>query len=103
MVRKFGLRSKSISGFLKVRELPFSEFVKEFPQFTLNECIDGYAIFGGFPAIWNLVDKKLSLEENIIRQVCNPHNMLYHFGQWTVESQLRETNVYNTILFPMSF
>jgi len=98
MVRRFGLRAKSISGFLKVRELPFSEFVKEFPQFTLNECIDGYAVFGGFPAIWNLVDKKLSLEENIIRQVCNPNNMLHHIGQWTVESQLRETNVYNTIL-----
>ena len=62
------------------------------------ECIEGYAIFGGFPAIWKLVDKNLSLEENIIQNVCNPCGRLYHFGVWTVESQLRETSVYNTIL-----
>lgn len=98
MIKRFGLRTKNISGFLKVKELSFAEFVQEFPQFTLNECIDGYAIFGGFPSIWNLIDKKLSLEENIIRQVCNPNNMLHHIGMWTVESQLRETSVYNTIL-----
>ncbi len=98
MIRKFGLRAKNITGFLKVKEFPFSEFVKEFKQFTLTECIEGYSIFGGFPEIWNLIDKKMSLEENIIRNVCNPFSHLYHYGVWTVESQLRETSVYNTIL-----
>lgn len=98
MVRRFGIRAKNITGFLKVRELSFAEFANEFPQFTLNECIDAYAVFGGFPSIWNLIDKKLSFEENIIKQVCNPNNMLHHIGFWTVESQLRETSVYNTIL-----
>ena len=98
MVRRFGIRAKNISGFLKIREFSFADFVEEFPQFTLNECIDAYAIFGGFPSIWKLIDKKLSLEENIIKQVCNPANMLHHIGFWTVESQLRETSVYNTIL-----
>lgn len=98
MIRKFGLRAKNISGFLKVKELPFSDFVKEFKQFTITECIEGYAIFGGFPEIWNLIDKKMSLEENIIQNVCNPYTRLHHYGVWTVESQLRETSVYNTIL-----
>lgn len=98
MIRKFGLRAKNISGFLKVKELPFSDFVKEFKQFTMTECIEGYAIFGGFPEIWNLIDKKMSLEENIIQNVCNPYSRLHHYGVWTVESQLRETSVYNTIL-----
>ena len=65
MVRRFGIRAKNISGFLKIREFSFADFVEEFPQFTLNECIDAYAIFGGFPSIWKLIDKKLSLEENI--------------------------------------
>ena len=98
MIKRFGLRAKNITGFLKVKELPFAEFVREFKQFTLIECIEGYAIFGGFPSIWNLIDKKMSLEENIIRNVCNPSSRLHHFGVWTVESQLRETSVYNTIL-----
>lgn len=98
MVKKFGLRAKNISGFLKVKELPFAEFVREFKQFTLQECVEGYAVFGGFPAIWNLIDKKLSLEENIIRNVCNPAGRLHGYGVQTVESQLRETSVYNTIL-----
>lgn len=98
MIKRFGLRAKNINGFLKVRELPFAEFAREFRQFTLTECIEGYAVFGGFPEIWNLIDKKMSLEENIIRNVCNPSSRLHHFGSWTVESQLRETSVYNTIL-----
>ena len=98
MIKRFGLRAKNITGFLKVKELPFAEFVREFKQFTLTECIEGYAIFGGSPSIWNLIDKKMSLEENIIRNVCNPSSRLHHFGVWTVESQLRETSVYNTIL-----
>lgn len=98
MIKRFGLRAKNITGFLKVKELPFAEFVREFKHFTLNECIEGYAIFGGFPAIWNLIDKKMSLEENIIHNVCNPASRLHDFGVWTVESQLRETSVYNTIL-----
>lgn len=98
MVKKFGLRAKNISGFLKVKELSFAEFVREFKQFTLQECVEGYAVFGGFPAIWNLIDKKLSLEENIIRNVCNPAGRLHGYGVQTVESQLRETSVYNTIL-----
>lgn len=102
MIRKFGLRAKNISGFLKVKELPFSEFVKEFKQFTLTECMEGYAVFGGFPEIWNLVDKKMSLEENMIQNVCNPSSCLYHYGVWTVESQLRETSVYNTILMALA-
>ena len=98
MIKRFGLRAKNINGFLKVRELPFADFVREFRQFTLTECIEGYAVFGGFPEIWNLIDKKMSLEENIIRNVCNPSSRLHHYGVWTVESQLRETSVYNTIL-----
>ena len=98
MIKRFGLRAKYISGFLKVKELPFAEFIREFPQFTLEECVEGYAVFGGFPAVWELVDKSLSLEENMIQRVCNPNTMLHHYGVLTVESQLRETSVYNTIL-----
>lgn len=98
MIKRFGLRAKNITGFLKVRELTFADFMREFKQFTLTECIEGYAIFGGFPEIWQLIDKKMSLEENIVRNVCNPISRLHHFGVWTVESQLRETSVYNTIL-----
>lgn len=98
MIKKFGLRAKSITGFLKVKELSFGDFVREFPQFTLEECIEGYAIFGGIPAIWQLINKKLSLKENLVQGVCNPNTLLHNYGVWTVERSLRETSVYNTIL-----
>ena len=102
MIKRFGLRAQNINGFLKVRELPFVEFVKEFRHFSLMECMEGYAVFGGYPEIWSLIDKKLSLEENIIQNVCNPSSRLYHYGVWTVAGQLRETSVYNTILMALA-
>lgn len=102
MIRKFGMRAKNITGFLKVKDLSFADFVKEFPQFTLNECLVAYSIFGGIPAIWNLVDKKLSLKENIIQNVCNPNSLLFHYGEWIIDRSLRETSVYNTILAAMA-
>lgn len=98
MIKKFGVNAKDITGFLKVKELSFHDFVNEFPQFTMEECINGYAIFGGIPAIWQQIDKTLSLKENIIQTVCNKNSLLYHFGMLTLERSLRETGVYNTIL-----
>ena len=102
MIKRFGLWEKNINGFLKVRELPFVEFVKEFRQLSLIECMEGYAVFGGYPEIWNMIDSNLSLEENIIRYVCDPSSRLYHYGVWTVTAQLRETSVYNTILLTLA-
>ncbi|MDD6202254.1 MAG: ATP-binding protein [Lachnospiraceae bacterium] len=98
MVRKFGLRAKSISGFFKVKELSFKEFIKYFKNFSFAECIEGYAIFGGIPALWEMLDQELSLEENIIKRVLDKNSRLYDYGEKTVEWQLREMNVYNTIL-----
>lgn len=102
MIKKFGLRAKNITGFLKVKELSFGDFVREFPQFTLNECLIGYSVFGGIPAIWKLLDKKLSLKENIIQNICNQNSLLFHYGEWIIERSLRETSVYNTILSAMA-
>lgn len=102
MIKKFGTNARHITGFLKVKDLTFGDFVRDFPQFTLDECIEGYSIFGGVPAIWELLNKKLSLKENIIQIVCNPNKRLYHYGTWVIERSLRETNVYNTILCSMA-
>lgn len=98
MIKTFGMNAKQITGFLKIKEFSFTDFVKEFPQFTMEECINAYAVFGGIPAIWQLLDKKLSLKENMIHTVLNPSSLLYHYGMLTVARGLRETSVYNTIL-----
>jgi len=102
LIRKMGIRAKSITGFFKVKELNFKEFVNYFSEFSFEECIQGYSIFGGVPALWQLLNPKYSLKENLIHYVLNPNHKLYSFGTELVERPLRETNVYNTILCALS-
>ncbi len=98
MIKKIGIKAKNITGFFKVKELGFSDFTKYFDSFSFEECITGYSIFGGIPEIWELVDKNISLEENIVNGILNKNNYLYHYGEEIVSRELRETSIYNTIL-----
>ncbi len=98
MIKRIGIKAKNISGFLKLKELYFSEFIKYFKKFSFEECIIGYAIMGGNPFIWNMMDTSMSLEANIKKHILNTNEHLYHYGEYIVSRELRETSIYNTIL-----
>lgn len=98
MIKKLGMKAKNISGFFKLKELNFSEFIKYFKNFTFEECVIGYAILGGIPHIWEMMDQTISLEENIKNNILNTNHYLYHYGEYIVSRELRETSIYNTIL-----
>lgn len=98
MIKKLGMKAKNITGFLKVKELGFSEFIKYFNRFSFEDCVTGYAILGGIPAIWELMDADVSLEDNIINKILNRNHYLYYYGEEIVSRDLRETSIYNTIL-----
>jgi len=102
LIKKMGMRAKSITGFFKVKELAFREFIKYFHNFSFEECIQGYSVFGGIPAIWELLNPEWTLKENMIHYVLNPKSRLFSYGTEIVEKPLRETGVYNTILCALS-
>ena len=98
MIHKIGLRAKQISGFLKLKELSFLNFIQYFRHFTFEECIEGYAILGGVPFLWEQIDSGKNLQDNIEDVLLSSGSALYEYGERTVARELRETAVYNTIL-----
>lgn len=98
MVTRIGEAAYALSGFLKIKELPFEEMRRFFSKFSAEECVEAYAILGGFPGLWTQFDDALSIKENICRLILNPHTYLQEEGLRTVAEELRETAVYHTIL-----
>lgn len=98
MITKIGEAAYELSGLLKIRELSFEDMVRRFPSFRIEECVEAYAILGGIPGLWNQFDDKLTIQQNICRNILNPDKFLFEEGERMVAEQLRETSVYNTIL-----
>lgn len=98
MVEAIGESAYELSGLMKIRELPFRELVAYFPGFTMEQCIETYAVLGGFPGLWQMFDDRISVRENICRTLLNPGSILYNEPQRLLEDSLRETSVYGTIL-----
>ena len=98
MITRIGDAAYELSGFLKIREMPFEDIVQKFPNFRIEECVEAYAILGGFPALWNQFDDRLTIQQNICRNILDPNSFLFEEGERMLTDQLRETGVYNTIM-----
>lgn len=98
MINKIGDAAFELSSFLKVKELPFEQMMEFFPDFNVEQCIETYAVLGGVPALWEHFNDRISVKENICKNILDTHSLLRFEGQRVVEEELRETGVYNTIL-----
>lgn len=97
-VPRVGSMALNISGFYKINELGFMDCVNYFKDYSTRQCMEIYSITGGMPAYWNAMDPKAGVEENIIRCILSPSGMLYYEGERIVSAELRELNVYSTLL-----
>lgn len=98
MITRIGDAAYELSGFLKIREMTFEDIVQRFPNFRIEECVEAYAILGGFPALWNQFDDRLTIQQNICRHILDPNCFLFEEGERMLTDQLREPGVYNTIM-----
>lgn len=98
MITRIGDAAYELSGFLKIREMAFEDIVQKFPNFRIEECVEAYAILGGFPALWNQFDDRLTIQQNICRHILDPNCFLFEEGERMLTDQLREPGVYNTIM-----
>lgn len=98
MITRIGDAAYELSGFLKIRELSFEDIVQKFPNFRTEECVEAYAILGGFPGLWNQFDDRLTIQQNICRNILDVNCLLFEEGERMLTDQLREPGVYNTIM-----
>lgn len=98
MVSRIGEAALALSGFLKVKELSFAHLKAYFPDFSVRQCLEVYAVLGGFPGLWAQFDASFSVKENIISCFLKKDSFLFQEALRYVKDELRETSVYYTIL-----
>ena len=102
MVQTVGKAALSITGFLKVKPLPFEAIKRYFYNSSKEECMQIYSILGGFPGLWKYFDINLSARENMIRNLLPTKAFLHSEALQILQNELREISVYATILSVMA-
>lgn len=99
LVSLIGANAYAITTFLKLKELSFVDAVRMFPGFSVEDCVRMYAVTGGVPSYMMHFTDKLSIKENICRIVLEDNAPLRSEGADFIKEELRETSLYNTILY----
>ena len=86
------------TGIYKMTEMPFSDVIKFFPDYPPEDQITVYAILGGIPHYLKQFDHRISVEENIRKNILTKGSVLYSEREFLLRQELRETAVYNTII-----
>ncbi len=103
MMEKGVLSSKSAlygrkTAHMKIGTIPFSLFHEFFPSNSIEKNVESYAILGGVPFyLEKFSDKKRSLE-NAREQIFDKTGHLYEEIDFLLQEELREPDVYKSIL-----
>ena len=102
MVTSLGQYSSKITGFRKIKPLPFSEMRRYFSRMPYRDAVLTYSVLGGQTLLWNYFDDSLSFKENVCKNLLQPESYLFGEAIRLTEYSLRETSVYHTILSQMA-
>ncbi len=103
MVEKIGKQASYISGFLKLKPYSFQEMKRKHPKMSTEDAISTYALFGGKANLWEYFDEEKSFRENVCEKFLDVKNsVLIRMTNNLLQENLRETAVYNTILYGLA-
>jgi AAA+ ATPase superfamily predicted ATPase len=83
---------------IHLRPLPFGLTSDYFPNYTPAERVALYAIFGGIPAYWELIDSHRSISENIKKRLLTSNSLLQDEPRLLLHDFVREPHNYIAIL-----
>ena len=86
------------TGIYKMTEMGFYDAVKFFPNYSDKDKVLAYSILGGIPHYLRQFSSKLSLVENIKRNILTKGSVLYSEVDFLLHQELRETPIYNSII-----
>ncbi len=98
MVSRIGNAARGISGVFKLKELGFFHLREYFPDYGVRQCMEVYAMLGGVAGWWECFDRRLSVKENVCRNILAKTGRLHEAPEYLMAEELRELSVYNTIL-----
>lgn len=86
------------TGIYKMKKMGFYDAVKFFPDYSPKDKVIAYSVLGGIPHYLNQWNPKLSVAENIKRNILTKGCILYSEVDFLLHQELRETPVYNSII-----
>ena len=86
------------TGIYKMKEMGFYDAAKFFPDYSDRDKILAYSILGGIPHYLRQWEPKLSVDENIKRNILAKGCILYSEVDFLLHQELRETSVYNSVI-----
>jgi AAA+ ATPase superfamily predicted ATPase len=90
----FGRRT----GQRRLDPLAPSEALRFFPSWKRADALLAYAILGGMPAYLRRFDERVSLRENLAREVLRPEGYLFDEVHYLLHTELTNPSTYNSIL-----
>jgi len=86
------------TGILKMQEMNFYDAIQFFPKYSYEDKILAYSVLGGVPHYLKQFDDSIPLGENIKSSILTRGSILYSEVEFLMRQELRETNMYNTII-----
>lgn len=86
------------SARLHLQPLPFGLTRMYFPHYTAVDRVAIYAVFGGIPQYWRLINQSKSLSENIKEILLTPASFMDDEARLLLQDFLKDTHRYVSIL-----
>lgn len=87
---------------LEIKPFDYLEASEFFPNYSNQEKLIAYGILGGIPRYLKAFDSTKSIKENIAGKILRNGAYLYEEPENLLKAELRETNIYNSILSAIS-
>lgn len=86
------------TGIYKMTEMGFYDAIKFFPDYSDRDKVLAYSVLGGIPHYLRQFDNRLSLAENIRKNILTKGCALYSEVEFLLRQELRETPLYNSVI-----
>lgn len=87
-----------ITGQMEIQPFDYLDAAAFLPNYRTEEQLLAYGILGGIPRYLAAFDSTRSIEENLAREILPENTFLHDEPQMLLKMELREPNVYNSIL-----
>lgn len=98
----YGRVAKTPNGEIEVGPLPFDAAMEFFPDYSADEQVKTYGIFGGTPEYLRAVNDDESLEENVTRTLLQRNGGLHEEPENVLQRELDEVDRYFAVLKSMA-
>lgn len=96
-----GIKALKFGEIFKLNEFSMLEIMSMFSEFTLEDAIKVYSVYGGIPAVLSFYDSNKSFKDNI-KELFDRNKIMNYYPEYLLKKELRELSQYNALLLSMA-